>query len=93
MFVNGRLAGGRRNGYVPFEVPLDGLGDTNVVEVVCRAPSPNTRWYAGVGILRDVWLVRRKGWTLDPEAVAVTTELRGDGAAVVRVKADGAKVV
>ncbi|MBQ3343991.1 MAG: DUF4982 domain-containing protein [Kiritimatiellae bacterium] len=93
VFVNGRLAGGRRNGYVPFEVPLDGLGDTNVVEVVCRAPSPNTRWYAGVGILRDVWLVRRKGWTLDPEAVAVTTELRGDGAAVVRVKADGAKVV
>ena len=93
VFVNGCLAGGRRNGYVPFEVPLENLTDTNVVEVLCRAPSPNTRWYAGVGILRDVWLVRRKGWTLEPESVAVTTELRGDGSAVVRVKVDGAKVV
>lgn len=93
VFVNGRLAGGRRSGYVPFEVPLDGLADTNLVEVVCRAPSPNTRWYAGVGILRDVLLVRREGWTLEPESVSLTTELRDDGSAVVRVTADGAKVV
>ena len=93
VFVNGRLAGGRRNGYLPFEVPLDDLGATNVVEVVCRAPTPNTRWYSGVGILRDVWLVRREGWTLEPEAMSVSTELRGDGAAIVRVRVAGAKVV
>ena len=93
VFLNGRLAGGRHNGYLPFEVPLDDLRETNVLEVVCRVPQPNSRWYTGVGILHDVHLVRREGWTLEPEAVAVTTELREDGAAVVRVKADGAKIV
>jgi len=93
VFVNGALAGGRRSGYLPFEVPLRDMAETNVVEVVCRAPTPNTRWYAGVGILRDVWLIRRDGWTLEPEAVSVATELRKDGSAVVRVKAEGAKVL
>ena len=91
--VNGRVAGGRRIGYLPFEVPLDISVPTNVVEVRCNAAAPNTRWYAGAGILRDVWLVRRNRFSIDPEDVAVTTELRWDGSAVVRVKVDGAKVV
>lgn len=93
VFVNGVLAGGRRSGYLPFEVPLRDMADTNVVEVVCRAPTPNTRWYAGVGILRDVWLVRREGWTLEPESVSIAAELRKDGSAVVRVEAEGAKIL
>lgn len=92
--LNGRAVGGRAYGYLPFEVPLDGLRATNVLEVVCRAPTPNTRWYAGCGILRDVWLVRRTGaYTLEPEDVAVTTELLADGSARVRVAVDGAKVL
>ena len=91
--VNGRVVGGRRSGYLPFEAPLDISVPTNVVEVRCNAAAPNTRWYAGTGILRDVWLVRRNGFSIDPEDVAVTTELRWDGSAVVHVTVDGAKVV
>lgn len=91
--LNGRCVGGRRNGYLPFEVSLDGMAATNVLEVTCDARTPNARWYQGCGILRDVWLVHRRGWTLEPEAVAVTTELRADGSAVVRVSAEGARVI
>ena len=92
--VNGRKVGGRVNGFLPFEVPLDGLSETNVIEVSCDATTPNARWYVGCGILRNVWLIRRMGaFTLEPEAVAVTTELLTDGSARVRVKVDGARVV
>lgn len=91
--LNGRKVGGRVNGFLPFEVSLDGLGETNVIEVACDAVTPNARWYVGCGILRNVWLVRRDGWTLEPEAVAVTTELLPDDSARVRVTADGARVI
>ena len=91
--LNGRAVGGRASGFLPFEVPLDGLSETNVIEVVCNAATPNARWYVGCGILRNVWLVRRDGWTLESEAVAVTTALLPDGSAQVRVTVDGAKVV
>ena len=92
--LNGRTVGGRVNGFLPFEVALDGLAETNVIEVICDAATPNARWYVGCGILRNVWLVRREGaFTLEPEAVSVTTDLLPDGSARVRVKADGARVV
>lgn len=91
--VNGKTVGGSRNGYLPFEVPLDGLVTTNVIEVACDARTPNTRWYAGGGILRDVWLVRRDGFTLEPENVSIATGLNPDGSATVQVDVDGAKVV
>ena len=91
--LNGRRIGGSRNGYLPFEVPLDALGATNVIEVACDARTPNARWYSGAGILRDVWLVRRDGFTLEPENVAITTSLEPDGSATVRVEVEGAKVV
>lgn len=91
--LNGRPVGGRRNGYLPFEVPFEGLGETNVLEVRCDARTPNARWYQGCGIQRDVWLVRRDGWTLEPDAVAVTTDLLADGSARVKVAVEGAAVV
>jgi len=89
--LNGRTVGGRRNGYVGFEVPLAGLAETNLLEIALNCFTPNARWYAGAGILRNVWLVERTGFAADPEAVFVTTEL-GDGRATVRVSAEGLAV-
>lgn len=91
--VNGCVAGGRRNGYLPFDVPLDIAAPTNVIEVWCNASTPNARWYAGAGILRDVWLVRRNGFSINPEDVSLVTELAKDGSALIRVKVDGARLV
>ena len=94
VMLNGRAVGGRANGFLPFEVPLTGLSETNVIEVDCDTMTPSARWYVGCGILRNVWLVRREGaFTLEPEAVAVTTDLLPDGSARVNVRADGLRVV
>ena len=89
--LNGRPVGGRHNGYVPFEVPLDGLQETNVVEVVCDVPTPTARWYTGAGLVRDVWLVSRTGYALEPEAIAVTASVEGRDARV-KVAVEGAEV-
>ena len=93
VILNGRKVGGRRNGYVSFEVPLDGLAETNLLEITLNCPTPNARWYAGAGILRNVWLVERIGFAADPESVFVRTELKADGRAVVSVSAEGLAVV
>lgn len=90
--LNGRTVGGRRNGYVGFEVPLADLAETNLIEISLNCFTPNARWYAGAGILRNVWLVERTGFAADPDAVSVRTELK-DGRAVVRISAEGLTVV
>lgn len=92
--VNGRHAGGRHNGYVPFEVALDASSATNLIEVTVDATTPNTRWNPGAGMLRNVWLVRRRGYTLEPENVAIRVVSANEEKAVLSIRADdGAEIV
>ena len=90
--LNGRPIGGRHNGYVPFEVPLEDLRDENVLEVVCDSRVPNARFYVGAGLMRDVWLVGRTGYALEPEHIRLETSVEGRTARV-RVHVEGAEVV
>lgn len=90
--LNGRPAGGCHNGYVPFEVELTDLEATNVLEVVCDARTQNARWYVGAGLLRDVWLVCRAGFALEPERVSVGTKVEGRDARV-RFEVEDSEVV
>ena len=59
VFVNGKLAGIRRYGYAAFELDISSLVQKgqNEVRVICVYQSPNTRWYSGAGIFRDVTLI------------------------------------
>src|SRR5690606_22170913 len=61
LFVNGRKIGEWKYGYTSFEFDItDALVDGNneiVVRVVHQ--SPNSRWYSGAGIYRNVWLKTR----------------------------------
>lgn len=44
-------------GYTAFDVPLDNIRDgENEISVRVRYQSPNSRWYSGAGIYRNVWL-------------------------------------
>lgn len=74
--VNGRHAGGHPYGYTSYYVditPLVKAGD-NIIEVkVDNSQQRNSRWYAGSGIYRHVWLVQTDKLHLEPWALAITT--------------------
>ncbi|MCI8537206.1 MAG: glycoside hydrolase family 2 protein [Oscillospiraceae bacterium] len=92
VYVNGQRAAVMPYAYTTFDVPLDDFldyGKENQIRVSVRTGDmPNTRWYAGSGIYRDVSLwtgglvsipaVRVSTQSLDPELALVTveTELR-----------------
>lgn len=61
VYVNGHEAGHNFYGYIPFEydiTPFIRPGEENTVVVrVNNADQPNTRWYSGSGITRDVWIM------------------------------------
>ena len=60
VFVNGTLAKEWKYGYSTFEAditPFLAPGENEIL-VRVRHQSPNTRWYAGAGIYRNVWLKR-----------------------------------
>jgi len=59
VYVNGKKAAERYCGYVPFEADITDLveyGAENVVTVRANnSDQPNSRWYTGSGLYRDVW--------------------------------------
>jgi beta-galactosidase len=62
VWINGHSVGKRPNGYISFEydiTPFVKFGQQNIVAVkVDNSKQPNSRWYSGSGIYRDVRLVK-----------------------------------
>ena len=62
VFVNGHSLGVRPYGYISFGydlTPYIRWGEKNVIAVrVDNAEQPNSRWYSGCGIYRNVWLTK-----------------------------------
>lgn len=60
VWINGELVGNRPNGYISFRydlTPYIRFGEKNVIAVkVDNSQQPNSRWYSGSGIYRNVWL-------------------------------------
>lgn len=61
VFVNGTFLGTRPYGYASFSYDITGClsagGSENVIAVrIDNAEQPNSRWYSGCGIYRNVWL-------------------------------------
>ena len=65
VYLNGQLVGKRPYGYSQFHVYLNDYlnygGDNELRVLVKNSGMPNTRWYSGSGITRDVWLLT-PGW-------------------------------
>ncbi len=61
VWINGHELGFRPNGYISFRyelTPYLNFGGKNVIAVkVDNSVQPNSRWYSGSGIYRNVWLV------------------------------------
>ena len=80
VWINGHWLGKRPNGYVNFSYDLTPYlyyGKTNVIAVrVDNAAQPDSRWYSGSGIYRDVQLVTTNKVSLANEGgVFVTTPI------------------
>lgn len=104
VFINGHSLGKRPYGYISFRydlTPYLKIGEENVIAVrVDNQEQPNSRWYSGCGIYRNVWLtvtnpIHVDLWgtyvttpqVSDKEAtVSVCTSVKNEGAALAEVK-------
>ena len=94
VWINGHSLGRRPYGYVSFQydlTPYLKFGDKNVIAIkVDNSAQPNSRWYTGSGIYRNVHLIAKKKIYIDQWGTFVTTpEVSSDSAKIdfkVRVK-------
>ena len=104
--INGIFAKKHVNGYTPFTVAIDEylrFGQENEIRVQVRGTAlPCSRWYPGLGIYRDVWLLRSgrvhlapcglrlRTLTCDPALAVVCAdcEIANDGTRPVQARAE-----
>ena len=92
VIVNGEAAYTHPYGYTAFYVPLNGKVQPgeNELMVHIRHRSPNSRWYSGSGIYRDVTLLTLPANHLVPDGIMLKTEPGPDRTWTVRVTAETA---
>ncbi len=89
VWINGHLLGERPNGYVSFRydlTPYLKAGEKNIIAVrVDNSQQPNSRWYTGSGIYRNVWLVAVNPVHIDHWGTFVTTPSVSDKEAEIKI--------
>lgn len=91
VWVNGHYLGKRPNGYISFRydiTPYLNFGNKkNVIAVrVDNSDQPNSRWYTGSGIYRNVWLVTTAKTYLTNWGTFITTPKVNDKVAEVALE-------
>ncbi len=91
VWINGHYLGKRPNGYISFQYDLTPYlrygGDSNVITVkVDNIRQPNSRWYSGSGIYRNVWLIRLYPLHIAPWGTYISTPKVTASAATVHVE-------
>lgn len=76
VYVNGVLAGEWKYGYSTFEFDITKLlhDGENLIAIRVDYRCPNTRWYSGAGIFRNVWLKRYGDCRLVSDGVYISTK-------------------
>ena len=87
VYINGDYAGGHPYGYTNFYVRADDFlrfGERNEIKVVANnSTEPNSRWYSGSGVYRDVNLLLGDRLHIREEGVRVTpTDIEKDSAVI-----------
>ena len=92
VYLNGHLLGTRPYGYISFSYDLTPYlnwdGDNVIAVKVDNSDQPNSRWYSGCGIYRDVRIVKTNPVHITQWGTYVTSTLNPDGTANVHVQAD-----
>ncbi|HEY4325682.1 MAG TPA: beta-galactosidase GalB [Mucilaginibacter sp.] len=90
VWINGHHLGFRPNGYISFRyelTPYLNFGGKNTIAVkVDNSVQPNSRWYSGSGIYRNVWLVTTNKLAVDHWGTYVTTSKVSNQSASVHLQ-------
>ncbi|MEO5591414.1 MAG: beta-galactosidase GalB [Chitinophagaceae bacterium] len=91
VFINGHSLGVRPNGFISFRYNLTPYlkfnNQQNTIAVkVDNSQQPNSRWYSGSGIYRNVWLVTVNDIFVDHWGSSITTSAVSDQSAGVNIK-------
>lgn len=92
VWINGHYLGKRPNGYIAFSyelTPYIKFGSENTIAVkVDNAQQPNSRWYSGSGIYRDVQLLRVNPIHVKEWGTFVTTPVVSEKEAGINIEVD-----
>ncbi|HEY8225806.1 MAG TPA: sugar-binding domain-containing protein, partial [Pyrinomonadaceae bacterium] len=91
VWINGHYLGKRPYGYISFQYELSPYLDfgnkKNVIAVkVDNSQQPNSRWYSGSGIYRNVWLTTVEQLHVDHWGTYITTPQLNETAASVEIE-------
>jgi len=90
VWINGNYLGKRPYGYISFRyelTPYLKFGDKNVIAVkVDNSQQPNSRWYSGSGIYRNVWLTKTNKIYVDHWGTFITTPSINENFAKVSIQ-------
>lgn len=91
VWINGHHLGFRPNGYISFQYDLTPYlnfgAKKNIVAVkVDNSVQPNSRWYSGSGIYRNVWLTKVNKIAVDHWGTFVTTPVINKTSATVKLQ-------
>ena len=91
VWINGHLLGFRPNGYISFRYNLTqylfyGTKKNVIVVKADNSVQPNSRWYSGSGIYRNVWLITTPNLAVDHWGTFVTTPKVSQQSATINIK-------
>ncbi|MDB5123062.1 MAG: beta-galactosidase [Mucilaginibacter sp.] len=96
VWVNGHHLGFRPNGYISFRyemTPYLNFGGKNTIAVkVDNSVQPNSRWYSGSGIYRNVWLVTTNKTAIDHWGTYITTPKVTSSSATIQIQTQLTKI-
>lgn len=77
--LNGEKIFEWKYGYTTFDVPLENVREgENEILVRVRYQAPNTRWYSGAGIYRNIWLRETGKNRIAEDGTYVVSTMNGD---------------
>ena len=93
VWINGNYLGKRPNGYIGFEYDLTpylsyGSSENIIVVKADNSDQPNSRWYSGSGIYRNVWLKKLNKIHVPQWGTFVTTPLVSKEKATIKLNAE-----
>ena len=90
VYINGVKAGEWKYGYSSFTLDVTDYlqtGENEIMVGVCFL-SPNSRWYSGAGIYRNVWFQTTEKTYLPQNAVYVSSKKQDDDSFLVRIETE-----